>query len=153
MVVSVERYVEEVQRGSMYKGCVKIAGTDFKYEFAFRVPISELDKAEQCKDVAEIRSRYSILVRQGNGVYIVMSDEEFGIFFSILVEFVVGFYNQPQFQEMRQGLRDLGLSPTRLAASLGAEVSVGMMSSGSYEFPPESCRLLSASKFGCKFKV
>ena len=34
-------------------------------------------------------------------------------------------------------------------ASFGASASIGMTSSGSYDFPPELCEMLSAPKFGC----
>ena len=146
--VSVERHVEQVRDGSHYKGYVKIADTKLDYELVFGVPIARLDSMEPAKDEGEIRRLFQITVKRGNA-NIELTKEEYGFFFSMIVELAVDFYNNPQTRDSQEGMMGMMLQGRGPMAAFGASASIGMTSSGSYDFPPELCEMLSAPKFGC----
>ena len=146
--VSVERHVEQVRNGSHYKGYVKIVDTKLDYELVFGVPIAKLDSMEPAKDENEIRRIFQLTVKRDNA-NIELTKEEYGFFFSMVVELAVDFYTNPQTRDSQEGMMGLLLSGRGPMADFGASVSIGMTSSGSYDFPPELCEMLSAPKFGC----
>lgn len=146
--VSVERYVEQVRNGSHYKGYIRIADTKLDYELVFGVPIERLDSIEPTKDENEIRRIFQITVKRGNA-NIELTKEEYGFFFSMIVELAVDFYNNPQTRNSQEGKMGLMLQGRGPMAAFGASMSIGMMDSGSYDFSPELCGMLNAPKFGC----
>ncbi len=140
--VSVERRVEQVYNGRHYKGYVKVADSKFDYELVFGVPI---DKMKPVKDENEVRRLFQITVKRGN-VNIELTKEEYGFFFSMVVELAVKFYNNPQTRVMGMLVQDRGPM-----AAFGASCSICMTNSGLCDFPSELCEMLSAPKFGCTF--
>lgn len=146
--VSVERHVEQVRNGSHYKGYVKIVDTKLDYELVFGVPIAKLDSMEPAKDESEIRRLFQLTVKRDNA-NIELTKEEYSFFFSMVVELAVEFYNNPQTRDSNEGFFGMTLRGEGPMAAFGASVSIGMTSSGSYDFPPELCEMLSAPKFGC----
>ena len=148
MKVEVERYVQQVRDGSHYRGHVKIAETKLDYELVFVVPISQLDEMEPVKDKSEIRNRFQITIKKNN-VNIELTDEEYGFFFSMLVEFALNFYNNQQTRDSNEGVFGQLVQGEGPMAALGASASIGISSNGSCNFQPELCELLNAPKFGC----
>ena len=146
--VSVERHVEQVRNGSHYKGYVKIADTKLDYELVFGVPIARLDSMEPAKDENEIRRLFQLTVKR-DSANIELTKEEYGFFFSMVVELAVDFYDDPQTRDSNEGMMGQMLQGRGPMAAFGASMSVGMTSSGSYDFPPELCEMLSAPKFDC----
>ena len=145
--VSVERHVEQVRNGSHYKGYLKIADTKLDYELVFGVPIARLDSMEPVKDENEIRRLFQLTVKRDNA-NIELTKEEYGFFFSMVVELAVDFYNNPQTRDSNEGFIGMAIRGEGPMAGF-AKASIGMTSSGSYDFPPELCEMLSAPKFGC----
>ena len=146
--VSIERHVEQVCDGSHYKGYVKIDDTKLDYELVFGVPIARLDDMEPAEDESEFRRLFQITVKRGNA-NIELTKDEYSFFFSMIVELAVGFYNNPQTRDNNEGILGDMLQGRGPMVAFGASMSIGMTSSGSYDFPPELCELLSAPKFGC----
>ena len=146
--VSVERYVEQVRDGSHYRGHVKIVDTELKYELVFAIPIDKLDGMVEPTDVNELRLLFQITVRRGDA-NIELTNEEYGFFFSMVVELTLGFYNNGQTRDNNKGVVGELLQGRGQMAAFGASMSIGMTSSGSYDFPLELCEMLSAPKFGC----
>ena len=146
--VSVERYVEQVRNGSHYKGYVKIADTKLDYELVFGVPIARFDSMEPAKDENDIRRLFQITVKR-DSANIELTKEEYGFFFSMVVELAVDFFNNPQTRDSNEGFLGEMLQGRGPMVAFGASMSVDMTSSGSYDFPPELCEMLSAPKFGC----
>lgn len=147
--VSVERHVEQVRDGSHYKGYMKIADTKLDYEFVFGVPIARLDSMEPAKDENEIRSLFQLTVKR-DSVNVELTKEEYGFFFSMVVELAVDFYNNSQTRDSNEGIMGMTLrGEGPMIAGLGISASIGMTSTGSYDFTPELCEMLSAPKFGC----
>ena len=145
--VSVERYVEQVRDGSHYKGYVKIADTKLNYELVFGVPIARLDSMEPAKDENEIRRLFHLTVKR-NSANIELTKEEYGFFFSMTVELAVEFYNDPQTSDINEGFVGMAIRGEGPMAGF-IKASISKTSSGSYNFPPELCEMLSAPKFGC----
>jgi hypothetical protein len=141
--VPVVRHVEQVYDGSHYKGYMKIAETKLDYELVFTVPIPQLDELKPAKDRNEIRRLFQLTVRRDN-TNIELTEQEYGFFIWMLLELAVDFYNDPQTRASNRGV--LGMP---LLAGIGVKATIGMTSTGSYEFPPELCAMLSAPKFGC----
>lgn len=148
MKVSVERHVQQVRNGSHYKGYVKIAETKLDYELVFGVPIDRLDSMEPAKDESEIRRLFQITVKRGNA-NIELTKEEYGFFFSMIVELAVEFYNNPQTRDSQEGMLGLVIRGQGHLVGMGVSASIGMTNSGSYNFSPELCAMLNAPKFGC----
>ncbi len=146
--ISIEQYVEQVQDGVRYKGHVKVAGTSFDYELVFGFPINQLDSLPLTKDDSEVQRLFQITVKRGNTI-VELTNEEYKFFFSVIVEFVLSFYDNPQTRDSNNGMRGEMLRGRGPMAIDGVSTSIGMTSSGSYEFPPELCEMLSAPKFGC----
>lgn len=146
--VSVERHVEQVRNGIHYKGYVQIAGTKLDYDLVFGVPIARLDDTEPAKDEDEIRRLFQITVKREN-TNIELTKDEYGFFLSMILELAVDFYNNPQTRSSNEGILGDMLQGGGPMAAFGASMSIGMTSSGSYNFPPELCTMLSAPKFGC----
>ena len=147
--VQVERYVEQVLDGTKYAGYMKIANTKLDFEVVFTVPIPRLDDMEPVKGASEVRRIFQVMVMR-NSEIIELTDDEYGFFFSMLVEFAVMLYNEPQTRAMNNDplLRNMMHRRGGLA-DCGGSVSTGIKSSGSYDFPLDLCEALSAPKFGC----
>ncbi len=144
MKVPIELYVEQVKDGVEYKGNIAFAGTKFDYTIVFTVPIPKLDELGPPEGPEEVRRLCPIsLTRDENGIE--LTDEEYGLFFHLLIQFVVDFYNNPQTRDNNQGL----LGQPKILESFGASLSIGMSSSGESDFTPETCNMLNQSKFGC----
>ena len=146
--VSVERHVEQVRNGRRYKGYVKIANTKLDYELVFGVPIAQLDSMEPAEDENGIRRLFQLAVKRNNA-NIELTEEEYKFFFSMIVELAVDFYNNPQTRGINEGYVGEVLQGKGPLAALGASMVISMTSSGSYDFSPELCEMLSAPKFGC----
>lgn len=146
--VSVERHVEQVRDGSHYKGYVKFDETRLDYELVFGVPIAQLDSVGQLKDENEIRHLFQITVKRDNA-NIELTNEEYGLFFSMIVELAVEFYHSGQTRGSNEGMLGDMLQGRGPTAAFGVLMSIGMTSSGSHNFSPELCEMLSAPKFGC----
>lgn len=147
MKVSVERYVRQVRDGTHYNGDVKIGGVTFDYELLFVVPIPELEQVTPPQDASGIRSLFQLTVRK-SGADIELTDKEYGFFFSMLVEFAVDFYHNPQTRDSQEGFLGMTLRGEEPMSDF-ADASVGLRSNGSFNLPPELCEMLSAPKFGC----
>jgi hypothetical protein len=146
--VSVERHIEQVRNGSHYKGYVKISDTKLDYDLVFGVPIERLENMEPTADENEIRRIFQLTVKRNNA-NIELTKEEYGFFFSMVVELAVDFYNNPQTRDANKGLMGSMLQGRGPLSSFGASASIGMTSSGSYNFTPKLCEMLSTPKFGC----
>lgn len=147
--VSVERHVEQVHDGNRYKGYVKIADTKLDYELVFGVPIAQLDSMEPAKDEDEIRRLFQLTVKRDNA-NIKLTKEEYRFFFSMTVELAVDFYNNPQTRDSNEGMMGQMLQGRGPMSAFGTSASISITSSGSYDFTPELCSMLSAPKFGCE---
>lgn len=150
MRISVERYVEQVLDGIRYRGHIKIGETQFDYELKFAVPIPEIDGLAPTQDKAEIRRRFQLMLKRDNKD-IELADEEYGLFFNLLVVFAAEFYNLPQTRDSNQGFLGMTLRGEGPMADFGASASIGMTRTDAYDFSPKICEMLSASKFGCVF--
>ena len=148
MKVEVERYVKQVRDGSHYEGHVKIAETKFDYELVFAVPISQLDEMEPVKDKSEIRNHFQLTIKKDNA-NIELTDREYSFFFSMLVEFAVDFYNNPQTRDSNEGMLGDMVRGEGPIVVIGASASIGITSSGPCDFQPQLCELLNGPKFGC----
>jgi hypothetical protein len=146
--VLVERYVEQVRDGSHYRGDVKIAGTKLDYELKFAVPISQLDDMARPNGPEEVRRIFQLTVEK-EGVLIELTDEEYGFFFQMLVMLAVDFYNNPQTRDSNDGIIGMTVRGEGPLADMGMSTSIGVKSSGTRDFPPDVCEMLSAPKFGC----
>jgi hypothetical protein len=146
--VFVERYVEQVRDGVCYRGYVKIEGTNFDYELIFGVPIPELDAIEPSSDESEFRRRFQITVIR-YGLNIELTKDEYGFFFSMIVECALRLYNHPQTRAGNRGEMGLLLSGLGPLAEFGGSASVGIKSTASYDFQTELCEMLRLPKFGC----
>ena len=146
--VSVERYLQQVHDGSHYKGHIKIADTKLDYELRFAVPIPQLDDMKPVKGKGEIRRLFQITVKRDDA-NIELTDEEYGFFLQMLVEFAAEFYNNPQTRDSQDGFIGMALRGEEPMATFGASALIGVTSSESYDFPPQLCEILSAPKFGC----
>ena len=148
MKARVERYVEQISDGNHYKGHVKIAGTTLTYELKFTVPIPRLDDMEPIKSVEEARRIIQFAVKNGEAT-VDLSDDEYGFFLHLLLEFAVNFYNQDQTRGSNQGkMGQLVRGESPLSRLLDASVSIGMSDSGTYDFEPSLCAMLN-TRFGC----
>jgi len=146
--VSVEQYVEQVRDGSHYKGYLKIADVKFDYELEFVVPIPKFDDLEPAKGPEDVRRLFQLTVKRDE-TQIELTDDEYGFFFQMLVEFAVNFYHLPQTRGHNEGLLGMTMRGEGPLADFGVSTSIGITNSGTYEFPPELCEILSAPKFGC----
>ena len=131
MKVNVERYVEQVRDGSHYKGHVKIADTQLEYELVFTVPIPKLDDMEPPNGITEI-CRLLQLTMKRNGIGMELTDEEYGFFLNMLLEFVVDFCNNPQTRDNNEGFFGMTLRGEGPMAAFGASASI---------FPLRCCRI------------
>jgi len=147
MRVLVERHVHQIRDGSQYSGHVVIAGVTFGYDLVFDVPIPRLEEMAVPQNAKEIRQAFQITVRK-NSEEIELTDKEYGFFFDLLVELAVDFYRSPQTRDAQQGLLGMALRGEGPMADF-VEVSAGMTSNNSYNFPPELCEMLRTPKFGC----
>ena len=146
--VSVDRYIEQVRDGSHYRGHVKIADTKLDYELVFSVPIPKLDDMEPTNDRDEIRRIFQLTLKRDEA-NIALTEEEYGFFFQMLVPFAADFYNNPQTRDSQEGILGMTIRGEGPMVGFGASASIGITSSGSYDFSPELCEVLSAPKFGC----
>lgn len=145
--VSVERHVEQVRNGSHYKGYVKIANTKFDYELVFGVPIAQLDSVDPAKYVSEFRHLFQLAVRL-NDTNIELTKEEYSFFVSMVVELAGEFYYDAQTRSQNEGFIGTIIRGEGPMAGF-ASASIGMTTSGSYDFSRKHCEMLSTPKFGC----
>ena len=152
--VQIEQDIEQVQDGRQYKGYLKISGEQFDYDFVLGIPLSKLEEMseeELLEKKDEFRKLFSLAVKRGDAV-IELTDEEHGLFCSILMYLVEKFYNNNQTRAcnespvVRAALRGRGL-----LGSKSATVSIRMTDTVVYTFSPEICEMLRAPKFGCTF--
>lgn len=146
--VSVELYVDQVRDGTDYKGHMKIADTKLDYEIHFDIPIDRLNSMGQPKDISELRRTIPITMKRDNAE-IEITNEEYGFFTSLIIEFVIEFYFNPQTRGSNKGQLGEMLRGGGVMAHFGASMSVGMKRGGIYEFPIALCEMLSSPKFGC----
>lgn len=146
--VHIEKYIEQVQDGCCYKGYVLINNEiRLYYDLVFKVPIAVLVKKEELpKDVDELRNLIQITVTR-DGANVELTNDEYGFFFSMVVEFAVVFYNSPQTRDSNEEFLGRILRKNEPIAAICA-ASIGMTRSGLCNFSPELCQMLSASKFG-----
>lgn len=147
--VPVEQHINQVLDGTHYRGHVKIAGTKLDYELVFGVPIAQLDSVEPAKDENEIRHLFQITIKRG-GANIELTKEEYIFFYSMLGTLAVNFYNSLQTRNINEGLLSEILQGEGPMAAFGTSMSIGMISSESYDFPLGLCEMLSTPKFGCE---
>ncbi|MDD2785645.1 MAG: hypothetical protein PHS79_01985 [Patescibacteria group bacterium] len=149
--VLVVRSVEQVRDGDYYKGSIKIAEKTFKYELKFAIPIGKLDDAPPLEGIEEIRRVFQITVTK-DGATLELSELEYGFFFQMLAEFAVDFYNEPQTRKSNLG--DMGrlLRAEHPLVDMG-KTSIGMTTTGPYNFPSPVCEMLNGPKFGCNLEL
>lgn len=145
--ISVEREIEQVQDGTHYKGAVIIAGTSFDFEVVFSIPISDWEgnKTQLPKDKEAFRRVFQISVKR-NGLEIALTDDEYQIFFDLLVLFSAGFYFLPQTRAWNEtGLEALFVldEDFEASATLGGSDSIRCV------LEPAHVEMLNAPKFGC----
>ena len=150
MVVSVTRRVEQVSDGSRYKGHVEIGGVTFQYDLEFVVHISQLGDRKVINDVSAARALFRLALKR-DGVELELTDDEYGVFFQLLVPFAVHFYNLPSTHANQGGLVGMALRGERDMRAFGISASVSVTNHASYELSPELCQMLGAPKFGCLF--
>ena len=150
-VVSVERYVEQVEDGRKYCGHITIAGTILTFELVFTIPLRELDDNEPVKTPEKIRERFQIAIKRGDEL-IDLDLDEYGFFFSALVPFAADFYNNGQTRDSNEGILGMAMRGEGGMAEFGASMSIGVTSTDERDFPPELCMVLSQPKFGCVFE-
>lgn len=148
MKVEIERHVEQVVDGSHYKGHVKIGKATFNYELKFTIPIPQLDDMEPAKDVPEIRRTFVLTVEK-DGQRIELTNDEYGFFFHLLVEFVLHFYNNPQTRDNNEGLVGLAARGDGPLSHL-VSVSFGMDSTVTFTLPEQVHQMLNGAKFNCE---
>jgi len=148
MKVRIEKNIEQVIDGSSYKGHLLIGETKFTYELNFSVPIRKLDDMAPPVSAEEIRSVFNIAIKK-NDAKIELTEEEYGLFFLLLVEFAIMFYNNPQTRDSNEGMMGTMIEGKGIFGEIGASASIGMTSSGTGDLPAEVCKILSAPKFGC----
>lgn len=153
--VQIERYIEQVQDGRQYKGYLKIGGEQFDHDFVLGIPLSKLEEMseeELLKRVGgEFRKLFSLAVKRGDAV-IELTDEEHGLFCSILMYLVEKFYNNNQTRACNESpVVGAALRGRGLLGSKSATVSICMTDTVVYTFSPEICEMLRAPKFGCTF--
>ena len=147
--VVIERQVEQVKDGTHYKGCLKFADVQLDFELVFGVHIKELDNTEVIiKDLDDMMKVFQISVTR-DGVKIELSDDEYGLFFSLLVEHTIDFYNHPQTRDTNEGifgkvLRGEGL----FTQSAGSIIMTGHVTA---DFDETVQEMMSDPKFGCVF--
>ena len=149
--VPVERYVEQVVDGSHYNGYVIIAGTKITYELKLTVPISKLDDMEPVKGTEEARRVFQFAVKKGEDD-IELTDEEYGFFLHMLLEFAVQFYNLEQTRGSNQGEMGALVHGHSPLVRFGASVSIGMTDNIRCDFGPELSAMLN-TRFGCALAV
>ncbi len=149
MRVFVERSIKQVRDGNHYKGHIKIADTELGYELQFAVPIPELDDLEPVEDINEVRRIFLLTVKRDD-TEIELTNDEYGFFFQMLAVFALEFYNNPQTRASQEGLIGMTLrNEEGPMAEFVTSASIGITSSGEYDFPLPACRMLSTPKFGC----
>ena len=148
MIVPVERYIEQVRDGSRYKGTLKIADTTLDYELTFTVPLPDQDDREPVTTWEEVRHLVHIVVKRDRAE-IELTNKEYRLFFHMLAQFAIDFYNNPQTRDSNEGFLGMLLRRQGPLASIGATSSIGISSSGTYDFSPAHCEILTSPKFGC----
>ena len=136
MKIRIERYIEQVKPGSHYRGYVKIANTRFDYELEFRIPIQPMSNVIITHDLIRMRRVYPLTLKR-DGSNIVLTDEEFAFFLSLLLRFATEFH-----------LHHINRSIADMNSGL-ASGSIGVVSSGICDFSRELCEILEHDKFGC----
>lgn len=144
----------QVVDGGRYKGYLQFGGIQLDYELEFSIVISQVDDSiiDEVSTIEDIRENFPLAMKK-EGRDIELSDEEYGIFFSILLDFIVEFYNVPVVRQVnsgRSGDVDTDEGGKLPAFITGASISI------EYRFmwrdiDPGLQTLLTAPKFGCAF--
>lgn len=148
MEVLIEKYVQQVSDGDHYEGYIKIAEIKLNYDLRLAVPIDQLDNLEPTESVDEIRRLFQFTIKKDK-TNIELTDEEFKLFFQLIVPFVLDFYNNPQTRNNNQGLMGKVLRNEGPMAAFGISASIGITRVGLCSLSPQFCEILNASKFGC----
>ncbi|HYF05770.1 MAG TPA: hypothetical protein VEA59_06395 [Patescibacteria group bacterium] len=143
----IERYIQQVTHGTAYKGDLTIGETKLEYNLLFTIPINGLDNMQPPKSEAEIRQTFQITVKK-DGAPIELTFEEYGLFFQLLVDFAVEFYNNPQTQDSNEGILGFSLRGEGIFQD-AVRSTIGMTSRSTYNLTPELCAILNAPKFDC----
>ena len=147
--VLIARYIEQVEDGTHYKGHLNITGVEFDYEVVLKKPIKQFIASKSINSLEELRNVFIILVKRG-GVEIPLSEDEYKFFATVLIEFVVSFYHEPQVRETNEGvIGKMARSESPLASA--ARVSIGIYNRATYNLSLKVCEILSHQKFGCVF--
>jgi hypothetical protein len=148
MKVPFETYIEQVVDGTQYKGHILIGKAKLDYKLTFAVPIPQLDDMPEIEGPDAVRRIFQItLKRDGNAIE--LTSEEYSLFFQMIVEFAVDFYNNPQTRSSNEGRMGEMLKSMGPLAAYDASMSIGITSKGSCDFPPAVCEMLNKQKFGC----
>lgn len=147
MKVRVERYIEQVQYGSQYKGYLKIVDTNFDYDLNFAVLIPSLDGIGPFNGIGEIRRIFQFTLRK-DGLNVDLTDKEFGFLFPLIMELVAEIYSHPQNRAGDKGFIGAALRGNGVMAKSGISAFISTDSINIYDFPPELCDMLNSEKFG-----
>ncbi len=147
--VSVERQVEQVKDGTDYKGFLKLAGVQLDFELKFGVPINKLDDTEvKINSLDDMMRVFQISITK-DGEKVEIDDDEYSLFFSLLVEHTINFYNLPQTRDTNEGLVGKMMRGQGLFA--GSSASILVTDRVTASFDSEVQGILSNPKFGCVF--
>ena len=149
MRVRIERFVQHVRDGLLYKGHITIAEITLHYMFEFRIPIPQLATlAESGVDPEEVRSRIVFTMKRG-GESIELTEGELDVFFNLLLSFVLDFYYNHMTRVANEGSFGTALHGEGPMAQFGVEVSAGVRGTATCEFSEVAREMLSSQKFGC----
>lgn len=152
MHVQVTRSLEQVADGTHYKGTITLGKTLFNFDFKFGVPISRLGSMQTITSPSEGRRVFQITVEK-NKKKIELTDDEFGFFLQMLLDFTIDFYSSRQIRDGNEGMLGELLKVGGMMANFGMSATMGMTSTQVFEFPANLCELLVGPKFGCTLTV
>lgn len=151
MKVPIKRKISQVADGLAYKGELSIADTKFTYELNYPRPISEWDDMPEIKEKDEILKFFAISLKKDDQE-IVLTHDDLGLFFQLLIVFSVEFYNNDQTRRNNDGpLGDFVRGTDDIMSGVGASMSIGMESDVTWDFPDEAIQMLRSPKFGISF--
>ena len=142
MLTTSELRIEQVLKGTLYKGYVKIGEATIEYETTFTTSIPEFVSMETPKKVSEIRELVQFKVKRDD-TEIELTDDEYKIFLLVIGALAIKFYYcrlSCECWEMMRGQSEFG----RVVS-----VSIGVTVLRDLDIPPNICEILNSPKFGC----
>jgi len=133
MEITIERYIEQVIAGKIYKGYFTINGVRLIYEVNIILPIGPKQPR---------RGKLTFELKLSKGTLVIMlTDKEREFFLSFLRSFITEFYTH-----------DINLVLRNMVTHESAPImntSFGVVSTGICDLTAETCFMLTDPKFGC----